>query len=62
LSYILASRTQEPTVEIQEIIEHLQQGTNSAVTAMDKGIGEQSIAAEDINQNVVSIDNLARQS
>ncbi|MCF6255502.1 MAG: methyl-accepting chemotaxis protein [Gammaproteobacteria bacterium] len=95
----LASRTQESTVEIQEMIERLQQGADSAVTVMDKGIetvgasvkqttrtgesleaitgavntladintqiasaiDEQSIVAEDINQNVVSIDNLARQ-
>jgi len=95
----LASRTQESTVEIQEMIERLQQGADSAVTVMDKGIEtvrasvkqttrtgesletitgavntladintqiasaieEQSIVAEDINQNVVSIDNLARQ-
>jgi len=95
----LASRTQESTVEIQEMIERLQQGADSAVTVMDRGIEtvgasvkqttrtgeslkaitgavntlsdintqiasaieEQSIVAEDINQNVVSIDNLARQ-
>jgi len=95
----LASRTQESTVEIQKMIERLQQGADSAVTVMDKGletvgasvtqttqtgeslkaiteavntisdintqiasaIEEQSIVAEDINQNVVSIDNLAQQ-
>ncbi|NOX76993.1 MAG: methyl-accepting chemotaxis protein [Gammaproteobacteria bacterium] len=95
----LASRTQASTVEIQEMIERLQQGADSAVTVMDRGIKtvgasvkqatqtgetlasitmavnsisdinaqiassieEQSIVAEDINQNVVSIDGLAQQ-
>lgn len=94
----LASRTQKSTVEIQQMIERLQQGADSAVTVMDKGIEtvgisvkqttqagetlasitgavnnisdvnaqiasaieEQSIVAEDINQNVVSIDALAQ--
>ncbi len=94
----LASRTQASTVEIQKMIERLQQGADSAVTVMDKGIEtvgasvkqatqtgetlasitvavnsisdinaqiasaieEQSVVAEDINQNVVSIDGLAQ--
>ena len=94
----LASRTQESTVEIQAMIERLQQGTDSAVTVMDKGIEtvgasvkqatqtgetlksitdvvnsisdintqiasaveEQSIVAEEINKNVVTVDNLAQ--
>ncbi len=94
----LASRTQESTVEIQEMIERLQQGADSAVTVMDGGletvgtsvkqailtgetlksitaavnsisdinaqiasaIEEQSIVAEDINKNVVTVDNLAQ--
>jgi len=94
----LASRTQESTVEIQEMIERLQQGTDSAVTVMEKGIEtvgdsvkqatqtgkslqsindavnsisainaqiasaieQQSAVAEDINQNVVTVDNLAQ--
>ncbi len=94
----LASRTQDSTVEIQEMIERLQQGADSAVTVMDNGIEtvgksvkqatetgeslrsiteavsnisdinaqiasaieEQSAVAEDINQNVVSVDNLAQ--
>ena len=34
----LASKTQESTVEIQEMIEKLQKGADSAVTAMEKGI------------------------
>lgn len=34
----LASRTQESTVEIQGMIESLQQGADSAVTVMDRGI------------------------
>lgn len=94
----LASRTQESTVEIQEMIEKLRQGADSAVTVMDNGIKtvgesvkqatqtgeslqsitaavnnisdlntqiasaveEQSIVAEDINKNVVSVDALAQ--
>jgi methyl-accepting chemotaxis protein len=94
----LASRTQESTVEIQEMIERLQQGADSAVTVMEGGIEtvgasvkqatqigerlksitsavvsiseintqiasaieEQSIVAEDINKNVVSVDSLAQ--
>jgi len=94
----LASKTQESTVEIQEMIERLQRGADSAVTVMDKGIGtvgesvkqasqtgeslksitlavnnisdinaqiasaieEQSIVAEEINRNVVSVDGLAQ--
>jgi methyl-accepting chemotaxis protein len=96
----LASRTQESTVEIQEMIERLQQGADRAVTVMDKGIEtvaasvkqatqtgdtlntiteavnsisdintqiasaieEQSIVAEDINKNVVSVDQLSQES
>lgn len=95
----LARRTQESTVEIQEMIERLQQGADSAVDVMDKGIEtvgasvkqatqtgetlktisaavnsisdintqiasaieEQSIVAEDINKNIVSVDSLAQQ-
>ncbi len=34
----LASRTQESTVEIQEMIERLQQGSDNAATAMSKGL------------------------
>ncbi len=34
----LASKTQASTLEIQDMIEHLQQGADSAVSAMDKGI------------------------
>jgi methyl-accepting chemotaxis protein len=94
----LASRTQESTLEIQEIIEKLQHGADRAVTVMDNGIKtvgesvkqatqtgeslksitaavnnisdlntqiasaveEQSIVAEDINKNVVSVDGLAQ--
>lgn len=94
----LASRTQDSTVEIQEMIERLQQGADSAVTVMGNGIEtvnasvkqatqtgeslnsitetvnsisdinaqiasaieEQSAVAEDINQNVVTVDNLAQ--
>ncbi|VAW94882.1 Methyl-accepting chemotaxis sensor/transducer protein [hydrothermal vent metagenome] len=94
----LASRTQESTIEIQEMIEKLQQGADSAVIVMDHGIEtvgnsvkqasqtgeslgtitavvnkisdinaqiasaieEQSVVAEDINKNVVTVDNLAQ--
>ena len=94
----LASRTQESTIEIREMIERLQQGADSAVTVMGGGIEtvsasvkqaiqtgetlksitsavnnisdinaqiagaieEQSVVAEDINKNVVSVDNLAQ--
>jgi len=94
----LASRTQESTVEIQQMIERLQQGADKAVIVMDKGIDtvgasvkqakqtgeslksitdavnsisdinsqiacaieEQSVVAEDINQNIVSVDTLAQ--
>lgn len=94
----LASKTQESTVEIQEMIERLQHGADSAVTVMDKGIEtvgasvsqatqtgvalksiasavnsiseinaqiasaieEQSVVAEDINKNVVTVDGLAQ--
>ena len=96
----LASKTQTSTVEIQEMIERLQQGADSAVTVMDRGIEtvgvsvkqatrtgetlasitaavnsiseinaqiacaveEQSAVAEEINQNVVRVDNLAQNS
>ncbi|VAW82195.1 hypothetical protein MNBD_GAMMA14-1212 [hydrothermal vent metagenome] len=34
----LASKTQDSTVEIQEMIERLQQGADGAVTVMDRGI------------------------
>jgi len=94
----LASRTQESTIEIQDMIERLQKGADSAVTVMDNGIKtvgqsvkqatqtgetlrsittavnsiseinsqianaieEQSVVAEDINQNIISVDNLAQ--
>lgn len=96
----LASRTQDSTVEIQEMIERLQSGSDSAVTVMEKGIEtvsasvkqatqtgeslksitdavnkifeintqvassieEQSIVAEDINQNIVNVDALAQRN
>ncbi len=96
----LASRTQESTQEIQEMIEKLQSGAISAVEAMDKGQSntqttvekanlasqalsaitqavsqiaeqntqiataaeEQSAVAEEINQNIVSINTLSVQA
>ena len=96
----LASRTQESTQEIQQMIEQLQAGTAAAVTAMDssraqaqKGVGkistagdalttivsgiehindmntqiasaaeEQSAVAEEVNQNVVTISQIANTS
>ncbi len=95
---MLASKTRESTVEIQEMIEKLQQGADSAVTVMDQGlktvaesvtqagqtgetlesitvtvngisevntqiasaIEQQSIVAEDINKNVITVDQLAQ--
>ncbi len=94
----LASRTQDSTVEIQQMIERLQSGSDSAVSVMEKGIEtvgasvkqavqtgeslksitlavsnifeintqvanaieEQGIVAEDINQNIISVDSLAQ--
>lgn len=94
----LASKTQNSTIEIQEMIEKLQRGADSAVTVMDRGIEtvaasvkqatqtgetlksittvvnnisdintqiasaieEQSMVAEDINKNVVTVDSLAQ--
>jgi len=96
----LASRTQESTQEIQEMIERLQSGAISAVDAMEKGQGntqvtvekaelagealsaitqavshiaeqntqiataakEQSSVAEEINQNIVSVNTLSVQA
>ncbi len=54
----LASRTQESTVEIQEMIERLQQGTDSAVTVMAQGIntvGESVKQATQTGENLKSI-------
>ena len=96
----LASRTQESTVEINNMIEKLRQGADSAVSVMDKGIAtvnasveqasqtgdtlnsitaavttifdlnsqiataveQQTLAAEDINKNVVTVDGYAQRS
>lgn len=82
----LASRTQESTQEIQQMIERLQAGTTAAVTAMDSSRGqaqnsvekistagdalttiasaaeEQSSVAEEVNQNVVTISQIASTS
>jgi methyl-accepting chemotaxis protein len=96
----LASRTQDSTVEIQEMIERLQNGSDSAVIVMERGIKtvsasvkqatqtgeslksitaavtkifdintqvassieEQSIVVEDINQNIVTVDELAQRN
>lgn len=46
----LASKTQESTVEIQEMIERLQHGTDSAVTVMDKGIETVSASVKQATQ------------
>ncbi len=43
----LASRTHESTLEIREMIETVQSGTNDAVTAMDRG---QSAARDSVSQ------------
>ena len=54
----LASRTQESTVEIQEMIERLQQGADSAVTVMGQGIntvGESVKQATQTGENLKSI-------
>ena len=46
----LASKTQESTVEIQQMIERLQQGTDSAVNVMDKGIETVSASVKQATQ------------
>jgi methyl-accepting chemotaxis protein len=46
----LASRTQESTVEIQEMIERLQQGSDSAVTVMNQGIETVEASVKQANQ------------
>lgn len=51
----LASKTQESTVEIQEMIEKLQQGADSAVTVMAKGIETVNASVEQATQTGTSL-------
>jgi len=47
---VLASRTQEATIEIQEMIERLQNGSDRAVVAMEKGSEKTVLGVEQANK------------
>ena len=56
----LASRTQESTTEIQEIIESLQSGANSAVEAMKSGREEAEVTLQKAGEAGSSLVNITR--
>lgn len=56
----LASRTQESTTEIQEIIESLQSGANSAVEAMKSGREEAEVTLQKAGEAGASLVNITR--
>ncbi len=55
----LASKTQESTVEIQEMIEKLQQGADSAVTVMAKGIDTVEASVQQATQTGESLKSIS---
>lgn len=56
----LASRTQQSTQEIQEMIDRLQQGTHAAVTAMRRSSDAGDATSEQANQAGLSLDAIAQ--
>ncbi|RJX75502.1 PAS domain S-box protein [Vibrio sinensis] len=54
----LAQRTQESTTEIQNVIENIQAGSNSAVKALDKGNGKSTSTVTLLKQSLESIQQL----
>ncbi len=55
----LASKTQESTVEIQEMIEKLQQGADGAVTVMAKGIDTVEASVQQATQTGQSLQSIS---
>ena len=55
----LASRTQESTQEIQEMIERLQKGSRDAVTAMEAGQGQAQQTVEQASQAETSLNEIS---
>ena len=55
----LASKTQESTIEIQEMIEKLQQGADSAVTVMAKGIDTVEASVQQATQTGESLKSIS---
>ncbi len=55
----LASRTQESTQEIQEMIEHLQKGSRDAVTAMEAGQEQAHQTVEQASQAETSLNEIS---
>ena len=55
----LASKTQQSTVEIQEMIEKLQQGADSAVTVMAKGIDTIEASVQQATQTGESLKSIS---
>ncbi len=56
----LASRTQESTIEIQEMIERIQNGTLDAVAVMDKGVETATASVEQATSTEGSLDVITR--
>ena len=54
----LATRTQESTQEIQQMIERLQEGTGNAVTAMEKGEAKVSLSVDQATRSGAALEGI----